>query len=109
MVDLRKLPLMRLDSEVEHDWENVISTIDKDHVPINCVKKVLFKLKGGKQKTINLARLRKDGLDLEQIEEVVTRQMIELSAEIVNMDFVIDINVVRETVQPLTNELLKNL
>jgi glycerate-2-kinase len=100
---------MRLDSEVEHDWENVISTIDKDHVPINCVKKVLFKLKGGKQKTINLARLRKDGLDLEQIEEVVTRQMIELSAEIVNMDFVIDINVVRETVQPLTNELLKNL
>jgi hypothetical protein len=61
------------------------------------------------KKTINLARLRKDGLDLEQIEEVVTRQMIELSAEIVNMDFVIDINVVRETVQPLTNELLKNL
>lgn len=100
---------MRLDSDVEHDWENVINTIDKDHVPINCVKKVLFKLKGGKQKTINLARLRKDGLDLEHIEEVVTKQMIEHSAEIVNMDFVIDINVVRETVQPLTNELLKNL
>ena len=41
-----------------NDWEQVLSTVDKDQVPIHCVKKVIFKLKGAKQKTINLERLR---------------------------------------------------
>ncbi len=90
-------------------WEDLIKTVDKDQIPIDCVKKVFFKLKGGKQKTINLARLRNQGFDLDQIEIVVTRTMLEMSDDIVNMDFIIDVDSVKDYVQPITNDLLGKL
>jgi Leucine-rich repeat (LRR) protein len=88
-------------------WESMIESIDKDQIPINCVKKVIFKLKGGKQKTINLERLRKEGLDIEELETVVTSKMINLSTKIVNMNFVIDTDAVKQIIQPITDEILK--
>jgi len=73
------------------------------------VKKVVFKLRGGKQKTINLDKLRKEGLDLEELETVLTNKMINMNKDIVNMDFVIDVEAVKETIQPLTEEYLGKL
>jgi len=87
-------------------WEDLISTVDKDQIPIDCVKKVLFKLKGGKQKTINLSTLRKQGLEIEEIETVVTRTMLDMNNVIVDMDFIIDVQIVAEHVQPITDKLL---
>ena len=87
-------------------WEDLIKTVDKDQIPIDCVKKVLFKLKGGKQKTINLGTLRKQGLEIEEIETVVTRTMSDMSSDIVNMDFIVDVQTVADYVQPLTDKLL---
>ena len=90
-------------------WEDLIKTVDKDQIPIDCVKKVFFKLQGGRQKTINLNSLRQQGLELDEIETVVTRTMIDMRDDIVNMDFIIDVDTVREYVQPFTNKLLKKL
>jgi hypothetical protein len=90
-------------------WENVISTVDKEHIPITCVKKMTLKLKGKRQKTINLESLRKTGLDLEEIEIVISRTMNELHREIVNIDFVIDVSTVAKQVQPETDRLLSIL
>ena len=100
---------MQLAIDSTAQWEDLIKTVDKDQIPIDCVKKVFFKLRGGKQKTINLASLRKQGLELEEIETVVTRTMMDMSDDIVNMDFIIDIDTVREYVQPMTNTLLGKL
>ena len=97
---------MHLPADNIAQWEDLISTVDKDQIPIDCVKKVLFKLKGGRQKTINLGTLRKQGLELDEIETVVTRTMIDMSNDIVNMDFIIDVQSVAEYIQPLTDKLL---
>lgn len=90
-------------------WETVIGSVSKDHVPVQCIKKVQFKFKGGKQKTINLARLRKEGLDIEEIETVLTRTMVENSDNIITMDFVVDIEEIKAKVQPITDKILANL
>ena len=100
---------MQLKVDTIEQWEDLISTIVKDQIPIGCVKKVLFKLKNGKRKTINLSTLRKQGLELEEIEVVVTRSMVELNKQIINMDFVIDVNSVADYIQPLTDQLLEKL
>ena len=100
---------MQLKVNTTEQWEDLISTVVQDQVPIGCVKKVMFKLKGGKQKTINLQTLRKQGLDVEEIETVITRKMIDLQNDITNMDFVIDVNRVAEYVQPLTDKILAKL
>lgn len=100
---------MQLKVDTVDKWEDVLAGVDKDQIPIDCVKKILFKLKGGKRKTINLSTLRKQGLELEEIEVVVSRSMIELNKQIVNMDFVIDVNSVADYIQPLTDQLLEKL
>jgi len=100
---------MQVSVDTTTQWENLISTVVQDQVPIGCVKKVMFKLKGGKRKTINLTTLRKQGLEIDEIETVITRSMIDLSADIENMDFVIDVNRVAEYVQPLTDKMLEKL
>lgn len=100
---------MHLKVDTTKQWEDLVSNVVQDQVPIGCVKKVLFKLKGGKRKTINLTTLRKQGLEIEEIETVVTRSMIDLGSEIENMDFVIDVNRVAEYVQPLTDKILEKL
>ena len=99
--------LLKVD-EVEK-WELLLEDVDKDSVPLDCVKKILFKLKGGRQKTINLKKLRDNGLQLEEIETVITRSMLDLKDDIVNMDLVIDIKIVADYVQPLTDKLLEKL
>ena len=100
---------MQLKVDTVDKWEDVLAGVEKDQIPIDCVKKILFKLKGGKRKTINLSTLRKQGLELEEIEVVVSRSMIELNKQIVNMDFVIDVNSVADYIQPLTDRLLEKL
>jgi hypothetical protein len=98
---------LRLD-EIEK-WENVVSSVDKEHIPIDCVKKVTLKLKGNRQKTINLETLRRNGLDIEEIESVLSRTMTELGQSILNVDFVIDVKTVAEHVQPMTDKFLRQL
>lgn len=100
---------MRLKVDDVEKWEEVISSVDKDHIPIDCVKKVTIKLKGNRQKSINLEILRRNGLDIEEIESVMARTMNELGKQIVNIDFVIDVNTVARHVQPLTDKILGKL
>ena len=90
-------------------WELVLSSIEKDTIPLDCVKKVLIKLKGSKQKTINLKKLRDSGLEFEEIEIVVTRAMYDFQDDIVNIDFVIDVQSVAAYIQPLTDKILEKL
>jgi len=48
-------------------WELILADVNKTDVPLECIKKVVIKLAGGKQKTINVHTLLKQGLDLEEV------------------------------------------
>ena len=79
-------------------------------IPIDCVKKVVFKLEDGTQKTINLGTLRKQGLDIEDIEVVVNKNMGTITSKgIVKLDFVVDVNAVANRIEPLTKGYLEKL
>ena len=88
-------------------WKKVIESIDQDMIPIDVVKKVVFKLEDGKQKTINLSTLRKQGLDVEDIEVVVNKNMTTITDRgIVKLDFVVDVGAVADRIEPLTKRYL---
>ena len=97
--------------EVDHiaKWEEVLEQVEKDYIPIHCVKKIILKLKAGRQKTINLESLRRHGLDLDEIETVVSRTCIEMGRLITSTEFIIDVNAVSQIVQPYTDKLLGEL
>ena len=100
---------MQLSDEFLEQWDHIISGVDKTEVPLECINKIVIRLQGGRQKTINLARLKRDGFDLEEIESVLTRNLVELGALVRDIDFLVDVNAVARLVQPETDKLLKDL
>jgi predicted P-loop ATPase len=90
-------------------WELILADVNKTDVPLECIKKVVIKLAGGKQKTINIHTLLKQGLDLEEVETMLTRYFGENDNQIRDVDFVIDVSAVANLVQPETDKLLGKL
>ena len=89
--------------------EHIIADITKTDVPLECIKKVVLKFHGGRQKTFNLATLKKQGLDMEEIESMLTRILDEQNDQIRDVDFVVDVVAVANLVQPETNKILHGL
>ena len=90
-------------------WELILADVNKTDVPLECIKKVVIKLAGGKQKTINVHTLLKQGLDLEAVETMLTRYFTENDHQIRDVDFVVDVTAVANLVQPETDKLLGKL
>jgi cupin superfamily acireductone dioxygenase involved in methionine salvage len=90
-------------------WEHIIAGVNKTDVPLECIKKVVVKLKQGRQKTINVHSLIKQGLDLTEVETLLTRYFQDHDHEIRDVDFIVDIGAVAELVQPETDKLLGKL
>jgi len=100
---------MQFSEDFLDKWELIISEVNKTDIPLECIKKVIIRLDGRKQRTINLATLKKQGLDMDELESVVTRTLTELGDEVRDVDFVIDITAVATLVQPETDKLLSSL
>ena len=90
-------------------WETIIEDVEKSKVPVQFIKKIVVKMTGKKQHTINIQNLLKQGLDPEEVEEVVSRKLNELDPLITSFEFVLNVESTAETVQPQTDKLLNKL
>lgn len=90
-------------------WEHILEDVEKNKVPVQFIKKLVIKLQGKKQQTINIQRFLSQGLDPEQIEEAVSRKLHELDDQINSVEFILDVQTIADTVQPETDQYLKNL
>ena len=100
---------MLLNNDLLRTWEEIVENVDKEHIPIQCVKKVIFRFAGGRQKTINLRRLKDQGLDTDSVSEILDAFVQQNSTTISNMEFVLDVEAVAELLQPETDKLLKGM
>jgi len=100
---------MQFSDEFLNKWEHIIEEVNKTEIPLECIKKVVIRLHGKKQRTINLATLKKQGLDMDELEIVLTRTLTELSDEVKDIDFVVDVSEVAKILQPETDKLLNGL
>ena len=100
---------MQLNDNLLHRWERIISEVNKTDVPLECIKKVVIKLTGGRQKTVNLQNLQKQGLSIEEIEGLLSRTLSAFDKEIRDIDFVVDPETVAELIQPETDKLLNGM
>lgn len=90
-------------------WEHILEDVEKQKIPIEFIKKLVLKLEGKRQQTINVKRLLSQGLDSEQIEQAVGKKLQELDDEIISVEFVLDVESIAEAVQPETDKLLNKL
>ena len=90
-------------------WEHILEDVEKQKIPIEFIKKLVIKLRGKRQQTINVKRFLDQGLDPDQIENAVSKKLAELDEEILSVEFVLNVESIAETVQPETDKLLGKL
>lgn len=101
--------MTQLSDDFFDKWEHIINDVDKTSIPIECIKSLKIKLRQGRQKTINLRTLRKQGLSFSEIEEMVNEQLEYFGEAVKGIEFFVDIEAVAEMVQPETDKLLNKL
>jgi hypothetical protein len=95
--------------EVFERWEQIVDTVEKTKIPVQFIKKLILKLKGRRQRTINIQKMVESGLDSEEIELAVVEKLQDYDDQIVNIEFILDIEGIAKEVQSETDLLLKNL
>lgn len=90
-------------------WENIIDSTEKTKIPVEFIKKLILRLSGRKQRTINIKALIDQGFDGEEVEQVVARKLDEFDHEMIGVEFILDIEGIAKIVQPETDRILRNL
>jgi hypothetical protein len=90
-------------------WEHILEDVEKNKIPVEFIKKLVVKLQGKKQHTINIEKFLTQGLDPDQIEEIVSRKLQELDESVVGVEFILNVQSIADTVQPETDKLLNRL
>ena len=90
-------------------WEHILEDVEKNKIPVQFIKKLIIKLEGKKQQTINIEKLLSQGLDPDQVEDAVSRKLHELEDLIVSVEFILNVQSIADTVQPETDRLLGKL
>jgi hypothetical protein len=90
-------------------WEKLLEDVDKQQIPVEFIKKIVLKLVGRKQHTINIEKMLKQGLEPEDVEDTVSTKLLELDDQVVSIEFVLNVDTIAEIVQPETDKLLNGL
>jgi hypothetical protein len=90
-------------------WEHILEDVEKQKIPVQFIKKLIIKLQGKRQQTINVERFLRQGLEPDQIEEAVSRKLNELDDDIVSIEFLLNVESIAQVVQPETDKLLGRL
>ena len=91
------------------DWERLLEDVEKHKIPVDFLQKLFLRLKNRKQKTINIEKFLRQGLDSETVEIIVGKLLEEYEEEILSIDFILNIERIAEAVQPETDKLLSGL
>lgn len=95
--------------EFVQKWEHILEDVEKNKIPVQFIRKIIIKLKGKKQQTINIEKFLQQGLESEQVEELISKRLNELDELVVSIEFVLNVQSIADTVQPATDEFLRNL
>lgn len=90
-------------------WEHILQDVEKNKIPIQFITKLILRMRGKKQHTVNVQRMLKQGLEPDQIENVLNRKLEELDDNIVSVEFILNVESIANTVQPETDRLLSRL
>lgn len=99
----------KLNLNKRKSWQDIVNGVDKREVPISVLEHISVQLIDGTNITINIKDLISEGQDPHEIETMLDEKFNELDHYIKNVDFFVDIDKVKDAVQPETDKVLKGL
>jgi hypothetical protein len=102
---------IKLSTDFLKQWEHIINTVDKTEVPAHLIEKLVIKLLPSEhvstsEQTIDVGKLKQQGFEHADIENVINETLYELNDYIDAVDFFLDIEAVAKEVQPETDKVL---
>lgn len=99
----------RLNLNSKDKWEKLLKEVNKEQVPITVIRYITVNLKDGTSVDVNVAEMLQDGADPEVVEKIINSKLEALDDVIEDVDFHISVDSVAKVVQPITDQLLKDL
>ena len=90
-------------------WEHILEDVEKQKIPVEFIKKLVIKMKGKRQQTVNIKKFLDQGLSPDQIENAISKKLQEMDDDILSVEFVLNVESNAEAVQPETDRLLNKL
>ena len=88
-------------------WKEILFTVEKDVIPVEVMEKVSIKLLDGSSVEVEVRKLINEGNSPEDVQDYLTTKVSLLDVD--DIDFHINVDSVIQTVQPQTDELLRDL
>jgi hypothetical protein len=99
----------RLNLNRKDQWEKLIKEINKEQVPIGVLRYITVNLKDGTSVDVNIAEMIDEGAEPEFVEQLINKKLHDLDDIIKDVDFHISVDSVAKFIQPITDQLLKDL
>lgn len=104
---------IKLSADFMDKWKHIIDEVDKTEVPAHLIDKLVVTIITGKdqttQQTIDVGKMKDDGLSTIEIEDIINETLYELNDYIESVDFFLDIDSVAKEVQPETDKFLNRI
>jgi hypothetical protein len=104
----RKKQSKRINIDSRERWKSILKTVTKDEVPVALIQVVTVNLIDGTQVDVDIRELIAEGFSNDEIEVMLNTRLQALDTVIKDVDFFINIDSVAKTVQPVTDDILKN-
>jgi hypothetical protein len=111
-VQPRKKPkqkLKRINASARSQWKQILRDVEKKEIPIQLLQSLDVNLIDGTVVTIDIKELLNDGHDPDDVEQMLDLKLKALDHIIDDVDFYVSIDDVVKTVQPITDQILKDL
>ena len=93
----------------KEQWQNILKEIDRGSAPVSCLEHIQVILKDGTIVVVDVKQLLSEGMDPNEVELMINAKLKALDHIIEDVDFFVSLDKVADTVQPLTDTILKDL
>ena len=104
----RKPKSKRINVSVKEQWKQILKSVSKNEVPVNLLESVTVNLIDGTSVDVNIQELLREGHEPDDVRDMLNSRLDRMDAMVKDVDFMISIEAVANTVQPVTNVILKH-
>ena len=94
---------------VRQKWESILKTVTKEEVPVELLESLTVNLTDGTKVNVDVKELIREGRRPKEIERHINERLESLDDQIIDVDFFICIDSVVKSVQPATDQILKDM
>ncbi|CAB4221161.1 hypothetical protein UFOVP1636_166 [uncultured Caudovirales phage] len=101
--------LKKINVSPRDQWKKILKDVEKNEIPITLLRSLNVNLIDGTVVNIDVKELIDEGNDPSAIEEMLDSRLTALDHIIVDVDFYVDVDDVAKAIQPITDQILKDL